>query len=750
MAVGQSLSWVFFFKLSSGTLITMSVTEKWLSWILKGGLLLTPFLVFIVTRSLYFPFITGKNFAFRILIEILAALWVYAALRFPRFRPQISPVFWAVTAFLLVMGIATISALSPYRSFWSNFERMEGYLGLLHLFAYFILLISVFKEERDWKAFFYTSLGASVIISIYAVFQLAGKLDIHQGGTRVDATLGNATYLAAYILFHLFFLAFFFLRTKNLWLRVGLGTVFLFELVILYHTATRGAMLGLLGGIFLLALLLSIFARGNTRRIAFGCLGIAIAIPILFLLVRNASFVKNSEVLNRFASISPSETTTVGRLTIWKMAIEGWQERPVLGWGQDAFIYVFSKNYDPALWRQEPWFDRAHNVFLDWLIAGGVLGLASYLSMFAAALWMLIRAFRRSSIDIISFGVLGSLLAAHFFQILFVFDNLTSYLLFFAVLAYVHVVARSARSPRPRLLPAGIPAAGGVAAALAVVLLLYFANVKPIMTAGDILDALVTAGTAEPAGRIDTLIAKFKEGIALNTFGTTETREQVSQLASLVARDASLADQDKMKYLEFAISELEAQRKSFPSDVRAIAFLATLYSTAGRPEDAIRMTEDALAISPQRQQFYFIEAEAYINLGQGEKAIEVLKKAYDLAPDYPEALVNLGTVLILVGKGDQAEVLLQEKYGMRFIGDPHYAQAYTQIGEFGKAAEVWKLIVAGSPASAESHANYGGVLARAGRRDEAIREFEEAIRLEPRFETQGRQIIEQIRNGEIQ
>jgi tetratricopeptide (TPR) repeat protein len=370
--------------------------------------------------------------------------------------------------------------------------------------------------------------------------------------------------------------------------------------------------------------------------------------------------------------------------------------------------------------------------------------------MFAAALWMLIRAFRRSSIDIISFGVLGSLLAAHFFQILFVFDNLTSYLLFFAILAYVHVVARSARSPRPRLLPAGVPAAGGVAAAFAVVLLLYFANVKPIMAASDILDTLVIAQTAEPAGRVDTLIAKFEEGIALHTFGTTEMREQVSQIASVVARDSALANQDKIKYLEFAINELEAQRKRFPSDVRAAAFLATLYSTAGRPEDAIRVTEEVLAISPYRQQFYFIEAEAYINLGQNEKAIGVLKKAYDLAPDYPEALVNFGTVLILAGKGDQAEALLQEHYGTKFIADLHYAQAYTQIGDFGKAAEVWKLIVKSSPSSAESHANYGGVLARAGNREEAIREFEEAIRLEPRFEAQGRQIIEQIRNGKIQ
>ncbi|MBI4122666.1 MAG: hypothetical protein HY462_01575, partial [Parcubacteria group bacterium] len=146
----------------------MLQTEKTLSWILKGGLLLTPFLVFIVTRSLYFPFITGKNFTFRILIELLGVVWVYAALKFPSFRPRSSAVLWAVVAFIGVLGVATIFGLSPYRSFWSNFERMEGYIGLLHLFLYSILLISVFKTERDWRAFFYTTVGASALAAVYA------------------------------------------------------------------------------------------------------------------------------------------------------------------------------------------------------------------------------------------------------------------------------------------------------------------------------------------------------------------------------------------------------------------------------------------------------------------------------------------------------------------------------------------------------------------------------------------------------
>ena len=69
-----------------------------------------------------------------------------------------------------------------------------------------------------------------------------------------------------------------------------------------------------------------------------------------------------------------TEQTTKSRFQIWGMAIEGFKENPLLGWGQDNFNLVFNKYYDSRLYDQEPFFDRAHNVFLDWLIAGGIVG----------------------------------------------------------------------------------------------------------------------------------------------------------------------------------------------------------------------------------------------------------------------------------------------------------------------------------------------------------------------------------------
>ena len=107
--------------------------------------------------------------------------------------------------------------------------------------------------------------------------------------------------------------------------------------------------------------------------------------------VRNTTFVRNDYVLSRFASLSFSEIKTQGRYFVWPMAIKGFIEKPILGWGQEGFNFVFNKYYDPRMYTREPWFDRAHNTYLDWLIAGGALGLLSYLAIIFSLLYYLFK-----------------------------------------------------------------------------------------------------------------------------------------------------------------------------------------------------------------------------------------------------------------------------------------------------------------------------------------------------------------------
>ena len=80
------------------------------------------------------------------------------------------------------------------------------------------------------------------------------------------------------------------------------------------------------------------------------------------------------------------------------LPLKGFQEKPILGWGQDGFNYVFNKYYDPAMYGQESWFDRAHNAPLDFLVAGGILGFLSYFGLFFSVLYLLW--FRKNNLSI--------------------------------------------------------------------------------------------------------------------------------------------------------------------------------------------------------------------------------------------------------------------------------------------------------------------------------------------------------------
>src|SRR3989344_2827716 len=86
--------------------------------VIRIGLFLLPPLALIVggnfygklllpgVGDLFFPFITAKNFYFRIIVEVIFSLWAITALFNARFRPRMTPLMWALLA---TVGVLTLS-----------------------------------------------------------------------------------------------------------------------------------------------------------------------------------------------------------------------------------------------------------------------------------------------------------------------------------------------------------------------------------------------------------------------------------------------------------------------------------------------------------------------------------------------------------------------------------------------------------------------------------------------------------------
>ena len=274
----------------------------------------------------------------------MTALWLVLLLFDARYKPKKSWVLAMLAIFVGVVALSSIFGENFYRSFWSNYERMEGLVTYLHLLAYFLVLAGTMKTERVWNRLFNTTLFASAIIAFYGVFQLFGILQTHQG-SRLDATLGNASYLAVYMVFHIFLAMALFYRAQDYrkWIYFF---IIILESFVLYHTATRGAILGIIGSLFISWLLIAILSSSKKSKLAhISLLAGMIVIIGSFLFLKNADFVKKSQVLNRFAGISLTEGTTESRLTIWKMSWAGFKEKPIFGWGQENFNLAFNKYY---------------------------------------------------------------------------------------------------------------------------------------------------------------------------------------------------------------------------------------------------------------------------------------------------------------------------------------------------------------------------------------------------------------------
>lgn len=626
--------------------------KDFLKWMMYGSVFAVPFVLLIVSSTMFFPYITGKNFTFRILVEVGFASWALLALIDRDYRPRWSWITMSIASLVGVMFLAAIFGEYPAKSFWSNFERMEGWVTLVHFFMYFLILGAILKTEQVWTYFLNTALVAAVIMSFYALTQIAGVVDVSQGAAwRVDARLGNSSYLGVYMLFHMFIAAWLFMKTKSANLRYLYGAIFFIFGFVLLRTGTRGATLGLVGGSVLAFSYLALMApkRAAIKKWAAGGLVTVLLIAGGLWSLRDTAFVTESAMLNRVANITLAEGNI--RFTIWAMAIEGVKERPILGWGQENFSYVFNKFYDPALYGAEPWYDRTHNIFLDWLITGGVIGLAAYLFILGTALWYAVvfpawTRLRKGIIDESKFSVteqalLLGLLAAYMFHNLFVFDNLASWIFYAVVLALIH---NRIAKPWPGLSGLSVSEESwskifvpvGVVATLAAV---YFINVPGILAAKDIIASYRVSTPSES-------LEHFEEALGRGSFAKQEIIEQMAQAGAQRALLSKIPDSDKQKFTTAVSAAVEELISDKAGDARVHVVAGGFYRLSGNLDRALTELKTAQELSPRKQSI--LEEQALILLAKGDKtgAVELYRQSYELETENLHGRVRLAAAML--------------------------------------------------------------------------------------------------------
>jgi O-antigen ligase/tetratricopeptide (TPR) repeat protein len=725
-------------------------TKNILLYSILGGLFASLFIPFIVGGNMYFPFIAGKGFAFRIITEIVFALYVILAVMYEEYRPKLSWITKAVGLFVLVTFIADLFSANVYKSLWSNYERMEGFVLIAHLGLFYLVSSSVLITKQRWHQFINVSIVASIIMSIYALFQIMGKLTINQGGIRVDGTFGNASYLAIYLVFNIFLCLYMFLQPTTgdmKWKKWFYGLSGLLQIYVLYFTATRGAILGFIGGLLLTSILIAWKEKENKvlRKYAYGVLIGVVVLVGGFMLVRNVDFVRNNQVLSRFSTLSFSEVKTQGRYYVWPMAVKGILERPVFGWGQESFNFVFNKYYNPQMYAQEQWFDRTHNVVLDWMINGGLLGFLSYASMYVALLYLIWK--KNNHLNIAEKSLFTGLIGAYVFHNLFVFDNIGSYIMFFSILAFIHSLSvldkeghgkfytqKFSNNTKNYVVPTGV--------AVVFLFVLYFVNVPAI----EANYTLIKAMTPQQQGGVEENLALFKKTFSYNSFGSSEALEQLTQIATQLAA-SQVPESVKKEFYDFTKQKIEEKIKQTPNDARYLVFAGNFFNRFNQYDEAIKYLEKAIVESPKKQPIYFELGTAYLGKGDKQKMFEIFKKAYDLEPNSPESQIIYAVGAIYTKNTEILKEMSPKISPDTIVNDNRFLRAFADIGDYQTVIGILTTRLDKDPKNAQYKLSLASAYATIGQKAKAISLINEIIKDNPDFKTQGEEYIKQIQNG---
>lgn len=680
----------------------MARFEQTLLLTVKGGFYLLPFIPLIVAPFFLFPYITGKNFAFRVIVELMAAAWIALMVFNPRrFFPSVSlnkQSMFAIGYALFVgwLFITMLTGVDMGRSFWSNFERMEGLITHFHLLLLILMAVTFLRTPHDWQPVITLSLLASMLLTTYGFLERFGIVVTGTGGERLFATLGNSIYLAEYLMVHLFVIGILLFASSLRSWRIPLLLIGLCELYIFFAASTRGAFLGLVGGVGVAALLYLWLTRREralmwARRTVAGILIMgALLGGGLFVLRNNATLQQlplAAPIISLYQAFSsPTQSTQGARLMIWGIAFDALKERPLLGWGPENFIIPYARHYNPSMFGNEPWFDRAHNMFFEWFVAGGVIGGSLYLFLFIALFVLLWHGWRQKIFSAEEVALFCGLIIAYMIQNTFVFDTIVSYLLFFGLGAYLTVRVSSstyqvskdiqndfnshnasymlhATQSDPRRL------AAAVIIPLFMAIPLVKANINPVMSSARLITALKSVGEGKSAEEV---VAAFERTFTKGTFGVTEARERLADILITIATVQGVTQESAPAYLlilNLGIQELEKEVMEHPANVRPLLFLGKLYHlraaiTGSGGAQAIEAYDRLLTQAPNYVQGYLGKAEVHLVRGEYKEAFaagdEGLRRVGTRAPASVVMTESVALAHVLADDFDGALTILKE------------------------------------------------------------------------------------------
>ena len=408
------------------------------------GIMETAWLAALVIAPVFFNVFSSRIFepdkitAIRSIAIIVLVAWIIKLveqkqIRWTRFQPgqNIFQTIWHTPMLLPVILmslsylVATVFSVTWATSLYGSYQRLQGTYTFFSYVVIFAAIAANMRKRNQVERLFLTVILSSLPVSLYGILQRFQLDPIPWGGnttTRVASNMGNSIFVAAYLIMIVpLTLAKVISSFQAIWnestrqsMHVVKASLYLFililQLVTIYLSFSRGPLLGLLAGIYFMALLLTmIWKKPILTYIVLGASVLAVG----FLVVLNIpngplESVRKSPLVGRFGSLLDTESKTAQvRYYIWlgasKLVLphdpieypDGTKDlfnviRPLIGYGPESMYVAYNPFYEPMLGhveRRNASPDRSHNETWDSLVTMGLFGFVTYIALFTLSIY---------------------------------------------------------------------------------------------------------------------------------------------------------------------------------------------------------------------------------------------------------------------------------------------------------------------------------------------------------------------------
>lgn len=633
-----------------------------------------------INKSHWMMIGTPKQLLFIGIISCMMILYAWGKISQKDTIMRITKIQSMVVVLFIILGISGLVGEDPQNSFFGIWQSNLN-LFLLYAIGIFSFLVAFIIRDNNSvaKRLIACSFFSGVIVALLSYINKGFTVIFNQG-----STLGNSSYLGAYLLIIIGLGTILFFLSQKKWQKIViiLGLlVIIFSPTFLNHKIVTGiislgsvfnnpmtiignANAAFLGVIIMVASMISLWMTRNMKKkiqwigamLFAGMIAAIIIIGWIFMTV-------NSPLHKKFI-----EEKSENRFIFWTIAQQGVVDNPLLGNGFNNYNYTYQKYIPTSMFekdaRLELWVSRPHTIFLEYLSTSGILGLLAYVVLLASVFITLYKLSGENDPYKKIVGiVLGSILIGYTFQNLFGFDTIVPLIFFFIIVAIAGNYSKEYKIKIP----------------------IYFFRFAMILIVIIAIMAMrhlvflpwresVMLGTITRESNIIKL-PKMREDLQAisQVGGIDDTAFIADRSISLILKTLPTITESGRPYvlveIDSILSELQKDLIWQPRNTRAHLAVGNLIIlrmmiTKENKEFFIKKGEyhfnEFHRLSPLNPMGFINLANLYMVLGDSEKAYKALRVALTMAPTFPDGY-DVAERLLVITPNSSFEKFLDEK-----------------------------------------------------------------------------------------